>query len=301
MSAHDTTLWRLVRVCAFTVAAMGGAAALPGPLVNDSTVLRAHGLPNFARVFVIIFENHEFNQIIGNTAAPYINSLARQYGLATAYTAVAHPSLPNYMALTGGATAFTTDCAGCLASTPNIADQIESSGRTWKAYMEAMPGDCWTADRGRYAQRHNPFIHYTDIVSNSARCRAHVVPLTNFYTDLASETVPSFSWISPDTCNDMHDCGVAAGDRWLSALLPKILSSAAFSNAVVYITWDEGTTTLGGGGRVPLIVVARDSAAGVQSSRAANHYSLLRTIEDAWGLEPLGKASEAAPLTEFTK
>ena len=274
----------------------------PGTLTNDSTILaRAGVLANFSHVFIIVFENHEYSQIIGSSNAPYFNSIARQYGLATAYTGVTHPSLPNYMALTGGATAFTSDCIGCVVNTVNIADQVEQSGRTWKAYMESMPADCTTTNSGRYVAKHNPFVHYTDIVSNDARCQSHVVPLTDFDIDLANRTVPHLAWITPDMCSDMHDCSVATGDAWLSRLLPRILGSPDFANSVVYVVFDEGTTTTGGGGRIPFIVVGADSAPGVQSARPANHYSLLRTIEDAWGLAPLGKAVSALPLTQYAR
>jgi phosphatidylinositol-3-phosphatase len=274
----------------------------PGALTNDDTILaRAHMLANFSHVFVIVFENKEYTQIIGSASAPYFNSLAKQYGLGTAYTGVTHPSLPNYMAMTGGATAFTTDCVSCVVNTTNIADQVEQSGRTWKGYMESMPADCTTFNSGRYVTKHNPFVHYTDIVSNDTRCRSHVVPLTDFYTDLANHTVPHLAWITPDMCSDMHDCSVATGDAWLSKIVPKIQSSYAFSNSIIYVAFDEGTTTTGGGGRIPFIVVGADSAAGVQSSRPANHYNLLRTIEDAWGLAPLGKAASAQPLTQYAR
>jgi len=277
-------------------------SSAPGGLFNDTTILaRAHTLPKFSHVFVIVFENHEFGQVIGSSSAPYINSLAAKYGLGTAYTGVTHPSLPDYMAMTGGATAFTTDCVGCVVNAPSVADQIERSGRTWKAYMESMPTDCATTDSGRYAAKHNPFVHYTPIVSNLSRCRAHVVPLTDFYTDLSAGTLPNFVWITPNMCSDMHDCSVATGDTWLKNFLPRILQSAAFKRSVVYVTWDEGTTTSGGGGRVPFLAISPDAAPGLQSPRPANHYNLLRTIEDAWGLPALGKAAGAAPLTQYWK
>ncbi|HZS62505.1 MAG TPA: DNRLRE domain-containing protein [Gemmatimonadaceae bacterium] len=125
-------------------------------------------LPNFSHVFTIIFENHEYDSIIGNTAAPYLNSLASSYGLATNYNAITHPSLPNYMALTSGNTVFTTDCQGCTTTGTSIVDDIERSGRTWRAYMETMPAPCTTIDYNTYAQKHNPFVHYADIVTNGS-------------------------------------------------------------------------------------------------------------------------------------
>jgi len=256
------------------------------------------GVPAFSHVYVVIMENHELSSIIGNADAPYINALASQYGSSTAYTAVAHPSLPNYMALTSGQTAFSDDCIGCVVDTTNIGDIVEGAGRTWKAYMEDMPSPCATADSGLYATKHDPFVHYVDIVSNGPRCAAHVVPLTRFYDDLNAGALPSFAWVTPNLCSDMHDCDVATGDRWLSAFVPQVLSAPDFQNSVLFILWDEGTTGTDGGGVVPLIVVSPQVVRGVQTA-PANHYNLLRTITDGLHLPALGAAAGARPLTEF--
>src|SRR6266850_6882779 len=121
-------------------------------------------VPNFRHVFIIVMENREYRDVIGDPAAPYINRLASEYGLATNAFGATHPSLPNYMALTGGETFFATNCVGCETPAENIADQIEASRRTWTAYMEDMPAPCATADSGLYVARHNPFVHHTDIV-----------------------------------------------------------------------------------------------------------------------------------------
>jgi hypothetical protein len=139
-------------------------------------------VPAFSNVFTILMENHEYSSIIGSANAPYINRLAAQYGLATNYTGVAHPSLPNYMALTGGRPVFTTDCIGCTTPARNVVDEVYDSGRTWKAYMESMPTACATTDTSLYVQKHNPFVHYDDIVKDRTRCVHHVVPFTQFDT-----------------------------------------------------------------------------------------------------------------------
>src|SRR5581483_1831726 len=269
-----------------------GAAALSGRAT-------AAALPNFSHVFIIVMENHEFSDVIGNPAAPYINSLASRYGLATAYSGLTHPSLPNYMALTGANTFFTTDCAGCTVPDMSIADQLEAAGRTWKAYMEDMPSPCGTSDAASYTTHHNPFIHYSRITANSARCRAHVVPLPTLATDLSSGTVPDYVWITPNLCSDMHDCSIGTGDAWLKALVPYIQNAPGFANSVLFIVWDEGTTTIGGGGLVPLLVVSPLAKPGFKSTGAANHYSLLRTIQDAWGLALLGQTSTAKAMADF--
>jgi hypothetical protein len=246
-------------------------------------------------------ENHEYSDIIGNSAAPYINSLARQYAIGTAYTAVTHPSLPNYMSLTGGATAFTDDCIGCVVSAPNIADQIEASGRRWKAYMEDMTAPCTTNDSGSglYTVHHNPFVHYANIVNNAGRCQTSVVPLGNLGTDISANTVPDFAWITPNLCDDMHDCTIAAGDAWLQKVIPAITATRDFNTSVLFLVWDEGTSSAGGGGRVPMLVISPMAKPGFQSTVTENHYSLLRTIEDAWQMPTLGQSAQATAMSEY--
>jgi len=263
------------------------------------------GVPAFSHVFVIVMENHEYGSIIGSGAAPYINSLAASYGLATNYYAASHPSLPNYLALTAGSTfGIASDCTTCFVNATNIADQVEASGRSWKAYMEDMPSPCYGgASSGNYAMKHNPFMYYTDIRNNPARCAAHVVPFTQFSTDLRNGTVPNFVWITPNMCNDMHDCSVGTGDAWLRSVVPTITGSAAFrTGGVLFITWDEGASNAGccgdsSGGQVATLVISPRSIPGLRSRTAENHYGLLRTIEDAFRLSHLNAAAWAGNVS----
>ena len=251
-------------------------------------------------------ENEESTGIMGNNAAAYINALATGHGLATQYFAVSHPSLPNYLALTAGSTfGIASDCTGCYVNATNIADQVESSGRSWKGYLESMPSSCYVGDAYPYMQKHNPFIYYNDIRTNPARCAEHVVPFTQLSTDLTNGTVPNFAWITPNMCNDMHDCSIATGDAWLANVVPGILASSAFQNGgVLFITWDEGESSAGccgnaTGGQVATLVIAPNGIAGLRSTIAETHYSLLRTIEDAWGLSALGQAASAVAMREY--
>jgi len=253
-------------------------------------------------------ENEEAAGVIGNASAPYLNNLTNIYGLGTQYYATSHPSLPNYLALTAGSTfGITSDCTTCFVNSTNLADQIESSGRSWKAYMESMPSPCFVGDSGQYAQKHDPWIYYNDIRTNTARCAAHVVPFTQFGTDMASGSVPNFVWITPNMCNDMHDCSVNTGDAWLSQQVPTILNSSAYKNNVaLFIVWDEGTTNAGcctdaAGGRVAMLVISPLGKPGLKSSVPETHYSLLRTIEDSWGLARLNGAgcSCSAEMREY--
>jgi len=242
-------------------------------------------------------ENEESTSLIGNASAPYINGLANSYGLATQYYGVSHPSLPNYLALTAGNTfGITSDCTTCWVNATNVADQIEASGRSWKAYMEGMPSACFVGDAYPYMQKHNPWVYYNDIRTNAARCNAHVVPFSQLGGDLGAGSVPNYVWITPNMCNDMHDCSIATGDNWLSQQVPAILNSSAYKNGgALFITWDEGSSNAGcctnaAGGRVATLVISPLGRTGFQSSVPETHYSLLRTIEDSWNLPRLSGA-----------
>ena len=290
-----------------TAAAQVRASAAPA---NPVLAAPAPGtVPSFSHVFVIVMENHEYGSVIGSPAAPYINSLAAGYGLATNYYGASHPSLPNYLALTSGSTfGIASDCTTCYVSATNIADQVEASGRSWKAYMENMPTPCYLgASFGTYAMKHDPFMYYNDIRNNAARCAAHVVPFTQFWGDMSSGRVPNYVWITPNLCNDMHDCSVATGDAWLRSVVPTITGSAAFRDGgVLFITWDEGSTSAGccgdtWGGHVATLVISPRAIGGFRSGVAENHYGLLRTIEDGFHLGHLGAAAWASnvPLREY--
>jgi phospholipase C len=259
-------------------------------------------LPEFSHILIIIFENKEEGNIIGNSALPNINNLVKQYALLTNYYAVSHPSLPNYIALTSGDTqGITSDCTNCFVNQENLMDQIEGSGRTWKAYMEDMPAPCSLGDKGKYAQKHNPFVYYDDIRTNSARCQQDDVPYSQFDSDLKNGQLPAFAWITPDMCNDAHDCPTATADQWLGPVVNDILNSAAFDQtSLLVITFDEGTTHQSccglpflAGGKIATLLISKLVKPGFQDSTAYSHYSLLKTIETSWGLKLLGHSADA--------
>ena len=247
-------------------------------------------------------ENHGYGQIIGSSAAPYINSLASTGGLATSYYAVAHPSLPNYLSLTGGSTyGISSDCTTCWINANNVADRVEAAGKSWKAYEESMPSACFVGDSYPYVQKHDPFIYFNDIRTNTARCQSHVVPYAQLTSDLTStSTTPNYAFITPNSCNDMHDCSVGTGDAWLSQHVPQILFSPAFTTqkSLLALMWDEDDYS--GTNQVPMILVGSGVTSGFASSSSYNHYSLLRTTEDALGLSTLtSNDAGASSMSDF--
>ncbi len=258
----------------------------------------ATALPRVDRVVVVVFENKEFGQVVGNADAPTLASLAQRYARLTNYRGVAHPSLPNYLALVSGSTqGITSDCTSCQVSAPNLADTVERAGKSWKTYAEGLPRAGFTgAWAGRYAKKHNPLLYFTDVASSPDRLR-RIVPLGTFDRDLAAGRLPDFSLVVPDLCHDMHDCSIATGDAWLGTFLRPLLRSSALGNGAVFVVFDEGTSSQGGGGHVPALVLGPRVRPGSQTSTLLDHYGLLRTIESTWHLPLLGRSRGARPIT----
>jgi phospholipase C len=276
-----------VLVAAAGVTARGSTAALKP-------------VPSFTHVVVIVLENKEYGDVVGSSEAPAFAALARRYALLTNYRGVAHPSLPNYLALVSGSTqGITSDCTDCAVDARSLADTLEDAGKRWKTYAEGLPSSGFTgAHAGRYAKKHDPFVYFRDVTSNPARLR-RVVPLSAFAGDLHARRLPDFALVVPDLCHDMHDCPVATGDAWLSSFLKPLLGSAALGKGVVFVVFDEGShdDSAGGGGHVPALVLGNVVRAGSRFSAPIDHYGLLRTIEDAWHLPRLGISASATPIT----
>jgi phosphatidylinositol-3-phosphatase len=291
----------LLAVVAFlALAACGDARTVGAAQTAASPKARFHGRQP-AHIAVILMENEEYGDIIGSSSTPYINGLAKRYALARSMYAISHPSLPNYLSLTGGSTfGISSDCTGCSVGSSSIVDQLARARVSWKAYMEDLPHPCFTgASSGDYAKKHDPFVYYTAVASNPGRC-SHVVPLTQLGRDERAHALPRFIWITPNLCHDMHDCSPATGDQFLSALIPPLLRSLG-SNGLLILTWDEGTSDngccrLASGGHVATIVAGPGARRGARISTPTDHYSVLQTIEDLLGLPRLrGAACACTP------
>jgi len=251
---------------------------------------------------VIILENKEYGSIVGSASAPYENELIARYGLLTNFYAETHPSEPNYIALTSGGLQGTSTDGSYDLTVPNLFDQMDASGHSWHVYAQGYPGNCFGSFQalpvtdgvgasGDYVRKHNPAISYTSISGNPNLC-ANITKLAGF-----DPAAADFEMIIPNEINDMHSSSVRAGDDFLRAFVPSIIDSPAFANSVLFITWDEGDTNTNGGGHIATIVASPGMTPGSRYAGPANHYSLLRTIEDAWGMPYLGQAATTTPLT----
>jgi phosphatidylinositol-3-phosphatase len=276
--------------------AAGCAQGHPG---RPLAVGAASALPSsrHSHVVVIVMENAEYGEVIGSLSAPYVNALAGRYALATSSFAIRHPSLPNYLALTSGSThGISSDCTDCRASGPSIVDQLEAAGISWGAYLEDMPAPCFRgAGAGGYAKKHNPFIYYRNIASSPSRCRK-LVGFKQLAAALRSGSLPTYVWISPNLCDDGHDCGVVAGDRFLARTVPALLRELG-PHGFLLLTWDEGVSNRGccgvaHGGHIATILAGPDVLPGAREQTPVDHYGALATIEKALGLPPLAGAAD---------
>ena len=249
----------------------------------------------WAHVVWVVMENRDPAQIVGSPQAPFETALAAQCGLAVRYSAVAHPSLPNYLALTSGSTHGVSDDAGPdqhPIAGPSVFSLLAAAGLDWATYAESMPAPCFPSSTASYAVKHNPAVYYTGL---RASCASADLPMGSpaagaLATALDTGRLPAFSLLVPNICNDDHDCPVSTGDAWLSRWLPRLTASAAYraGETAVFVTWDEagaGTTNA-----VALLVVAPSVPAGTTVAVPASHVALLATT-----LALLGVANPITP------
>ncbi len=305
-----------------------GAATAAG---TAGAAVAGTGVPRYDHIFMIVEENHGYSQVIGNRSAPIFNRLAQEFGLATAYFGVGHPSEPNYVALLGGDTFGIRDDDAYTAHSidrPSVVDQLEEAGLAWKGYFQSLPspgflGTCAPSNSDcRYVSRHNGFLNFSRVRNSVARL-ARLVPDTQLDADIQGGEAPSFGLIVPDLCHDMHGAGgcrspsggncndaclVALADAYAGNVVDEITAAPFWQtgNNAIVIVWDEDDFASGnpgccdaspGGGHVPAIVITSQGPHGLHDATPANHYSLLQTIQQAFGLGCLQFTCDTAHVT----
>jgi hypothetical protein len=284
---------------ACAVLLIGAASIAAAPSGSD---LR---MPRYAHIFLIVDENKSYERIMDGQDAPVIAGLAKQYGTATQFSAETHPSEPNYVAIVGGSTFGIADDApfsapGHTIDAPNLSTQLQASRLTWKGYYESLPEPGSLAiSSGLYASKHSGFLNFRSVQQDTQRS-SHLVDFLQLEKDLRSGDIPNFALIVPNLCDDMHgaiggspfDCWttrglIRRGDNEIKTLTGEIMASAAWSshaNAAIVITFDENDGGGAGGGHIPTIVITNHGPRRVTDPTPYTHYSLLRTIEDAFGI-----------------
>jgi len=265
----------------------------------------AQQLPTFNHVFIVVEENTNYSSVIGNHSMPYLNALASQYGLATQYYANTHPSIGNYFMMTTGDIITNDDNFSGTVTADNVVRQLITGGKTWKAYEENLPSIGYLKpDVGNYARRHCPLSYMSDVVNSSTQ-KMNLVPFTQFSVDLKNNTLPNYSFITPNLCNDAHDCSLATADKWLKTNIDPLIKNPNFqAGDLLIIMFDEsGSDNSHGGGHVAWIAVSpKFSKKSFQSTSQYQHQNTLRLMLQGLGVTSFpGKAAKAANMAEFFK
>lgn len=273
----------------------GGAPIVQTPVPSNH--------PTFDHVVIVVEENHSYGDVIGNSAMPYFNSLASQYGLATQYFADAHPSIPNYLMLTTGQMETLDDSFSGTISDDNAVRELVKAGKSWKAYEESLPSPGYFgADAGLYLRQHDPFSYLSD-VQNSSTQSANLVPFTQFAADLANSALPQYAFITPNVNDDAHNGTLAQADAWLQANIAPLIANPAFqSSGLLIITFDEGDQSdiSHGGGQVATLIISSKAKQNYKSTTLYQHQSVLRLMLAASGVTSFPGAAAVAPdMTEF--
>lgn len=294
----------LLTACSSSGSQGGGSATTPGTTTIAATGTTTpfphrtgkHETPaSHAPIVVIVLENQTYTDIVGSKEAPYLNNTLIPHGETfTNYGGVAQPSLPNYLAMTSGAThgkEGTDDITAGEIRGDNLFSQLSQAKVSWNAFQETLPSSCFQgAAAGTfpqdYALKHDPAMAYAS-VANSSLCK-QVVP----FTDLEPAHLPAFSFVTPNECNDAHSCAFPIADAWLAQHVPALLEHGA----TVIVTFDEASDNPGSGGHIPMVIAGAGAAKGTRNNDAYNHYSLLAGLETTFGVPLLGAAKQARPL-----
>jgi predicted secreted protein len=280
----------------------GNSAFAPLTIVITATTAAAP----FGHIVIVLEENTNYTNVVGSSQAPYLNSLMTQYGSATQYYANTHPSIGNYMMLTTGQV-LTNDDSQTPQSFPvsagNVVRELLAAGKSWKSYAEDLPSVGYTGgDTGNYAVRHNPLAYMTDVQNNASQ-QQNLAPFTQFAQDLAAGSLPDFSFIVPNLCDDAHDCSLSVADSWLKTNIDPLIKNPVFQkDGLLIVVFDEsGNDNTHGGGRVVAALVSpASSKPGYSSTTLYQHQSVLRLTLEGLGVKALpGSAASAPAMWEF--
>ncbi|TMQ54439.1 MAG: acid phosphatase [Candidatus Eisenbacteria bacterium] len=299
-----TALAAALAVLAVAALAVGVSSAAPaGPDSAGAVSLAAAapprvpaGVPSLEHVIVVVMENKNADVATDPRSCPYTAQLAATWVRFADSHAIAHPSQPNYLALWAGST-LGVDGNSCPAhgapfNAENLGHALEAAGRTWRAYCEDLPAVGSTACKARgglYARKHAPWANFKNLDHANER------PYSDLAKDIASQRLPGLAFVIPNNCHNTHDCSVSAGDAWLAAELPAMISAVG-NRGLVVLTWDEDDRSED---NLILTVFAGQALRPVTvSQRHITHYTVLRTLCDGLGLAPFGAAATESPITD---
>lgn len=244
----------------------------------------------FDHVVIVVLENANYGDVM---KVPYFATLATRGRLLANYHALAHPSYPNYLALITGRRVQTSGDRVMVVNAPSIADPLEAHGLRWAQYADAMPAPCFPRDTGEYRRKHVPFMSIASVIHSPARCTSHVLPATAF----DPTNLPAYAFYSPDMKNDGHDTGLRYAAAWLQRFLdPLLVPGRLPPRTVVVVTFDEsgGNVVTDSKNHIYTVLLGPAVQTGPADTTYHDHFDLLRTVEDDFGLTPLANGDSAA-------
>jgi acid phosphatase len=305
-------LLSLLAACGGSSSNSGGSNSGGNPGGNNGGGSTA----SIQHVVVVIFENQNYSDVVGNAAMPTFNSIAQSNSLATQFYADTHPSIGNYFMLTAGANPTGNDDAWAgTYSGDNIARQLTAAGKSWKIYAESLPSTGYVGgDQYPYIKHHNPFAYFDDVINSSTQ-KANIVSFSQFSSDVTNNSLPSFALVVPNNQHNGHDCPtggsscplsdrLGAIDSWLNSNLSSLLQNSSFTNtSVLILTFDESATdNTHGGGRIPLVFAGGTIKTAYQSTTTYQFPSVLRFSLEKLGVSTFPNAAATAPsMNEFLK
>ncbi|MBS1962954.1 MAG: hypothetical protein JST04_12115 [Bdellovibrionales bacterium] len=253
--------------------------------------LSASAAVPFKKVMIVVFENEDASRVLDQ---PHFKDFAAKGAYLGNFVAETHPSQGNYIALVSGDLHGVRTDSNVNIDAKHVGDLLEAAGMNWKIYLEGYPGNCFTGARsGQYARKHNPFVSFKNVQTDPARCNRHLVGAGEVDRDIQAGTLPEFSVYVPDLQNDGHDTGVAYADRWFGNVFGAFARNPKFmKDMLVIATFDESSLT--GGNRIYTALYGDSVVGGSVSKAPATHYSILRLVEDAFGLGNLGASDRSA-------
>lgn len=287
------TATALVFLAVLSGCAATGEQASRAPTVAPES---ASDRESVSKVLVFLVENHSYDEM--RDEMPWVAALSDQYGYATGYRALTHPSLPNYLGIVGGSMFGVEDDHPPdrnPVSGESVFGQALALGKTARVYAEGMPENCALEDGGeRYAIRHNPWAYFVD---ERDACLEHDVAMTALMDDVSSADLPNAGMVVPDTCHDGHDCGLDVVDSWMRDQVGLVMSGPDWASGrlVVVITADEDDDNAD---NLVLTTVAHPSLDAVVVDTPFDHYALTRLFDDVLGAAPLREAASAASLAD---
>jgi acid phosphatase len=265
-----------------------------GQLVNAPA---ASGKVTTKYVQLVIFENESYDEVIGSSQAPYITSLSKGWANMTQSFAITHPSEPNYLALFSGSTqGVSSDQCPVSFGVDNLGSELLAAKISFRGYAESMPSKGFTGCEAvpdslpsgfLYMRKHVPWTDFTNLPKS----------VSQVYKKPFSAPPAKFVWITPNMCNDMHDCPISTGDTWASKNLPNLIKWDQAHDGVLILTFDENDGSPGN--QIPTILIGNVNPG--QFSQTVSHYNVLRTIEDVFGIKPTGSAATAKPIKGVIK